>query len=116
MSRDPYTGTSSDLGPLFSKPIARTTDPVSSHLAAKEIRDNGGHARQCDEVFESLREYVDLYGTPPTTRELSNGDEGVVRVYGKRLSDLEHAGRVRRAGMRSCRLGKRLATTWECVR
>lgn len=116
MARDPYTGASSDLGPLFNKPLARTSDPLPSHLAAKEIRSTGAHGRQCDEVEAALREYIELYGTAPTTRELANDDPGVTHIYGRRLSDLADAGRVKRCAQRKCRFGPTKATTWETVR
>jgi hypothetical protein len=87
-------------------PIARNTDPRSSHAAAAEITHSSARLRQ------SVRVLLLVLAHPGrTSRELA--EHGLDRyIIARRLPELEEAGAVFRSGFRVCTQGKRVATTW----
>lgn len=92
---------------LDGRPIARASDPVSSHLAAAEITANGTRAAQAAEVLRLLRLHP---GT--TSRELSRLTYVDRYVAARRLPELTATGQVRRGDLRPCCVSGRLAVTW----
>lgn len=86
---------------------ARVGDPITSHEAAEELTLSGRRMAQAEEIDR-------LVGKHPgyTSRELS----GLTRLdryqVARRLSDLEHLGRVKKGARRVCLIGERNAVTW----
>lgn len=99
--------------PLFGLPVrARVTDPPTSAEADAALRRRGTLAAGCAETLRALREYVELWGDPPTTAELANGDAALVHLYGRRLPDLRKLGKVENGAARVCRKTGARAQTW----
>ena len=115
MSRDPYTGTCASYGPLFEPPLARKSDPESSHLAAGRARKEGLIAAQRQATEKELRWYIDQWGECPTSSELAGGNIGLRYMYARRLPELERVGVVRKGRMRPDKYTGREAVTWELV-
>jgi hypothetical protein len=89
-------------------PIARTTDPRPSHLAAKALNISGRHCRQLVETLVLL-----CLHPRKTSLELSRC--GTLDRYqiARRLPELEEAGLIVRMAPRRCTVGDRLATVWK---
>lgn len=110
------------VGTLWDTPEAaahaRSTDPLPSHRAAREVVETGTLNAQCAEALATLREVTDLHGDPPTTAEMarSHGESDFhkyVRIYGKRLPDLRRRELVRNAERpRRCMVNGNDAMTW----
>lgn len=125
MARSIYTGEHDSAGPLFDqtiRPPVRTSDPESSHQAARRLKQSGALGDGCRETLQALRDYLELWGSTPTTAELAGGDAALVHHYGRRLPDLREAGLVSnpcgadgRAIKRQCRLTGSACMTWEPV-
>lgn len=107
----------------YGAPIAATTDPASSHLAAERITASGKRASDAAIVLAVIQRCPGL-----TVRELwseATDDErsrlGEYAAMQKRVSDLIAAGKVRRvrdaAGdvMRTCAVTGNQATVVEAV-
>jgi hypothetical protein len=98
--------------PLFanSEPIARTSDPVTSAIAAKEITASGLRDSQKAAVLAWL-------GRAPrcTSAELARLSGMDRHLVARRLPDLEADGFVRKNGARACSVSGRLAVLWETV-
>lgn len=92
---------------LSSMPIARETDPETSHLAAEEVTASGRRAVQQHAVLAAVMTQPGL-----TSRELAQAAGMDRYVAGRRLPELEAAKRVRKGEARECRVSKRLAVTW----
>jgi hypothetical protein len=89
-------------------PLARTTDPLSSHLAATAITASGRRDSQKREILEALRSQ----SAAATSMELAHA-AGIDRYVGaRRLPDLARDGAVGRGPMRECEVSGRLAITW----
>ncbi|MFQ5506958.1 MAG: hypothetical protein ACE5F1_19475, partial [Planctomycetota bacterium] len=103
-----------DLGPLFDniRTPARTTDPGTSHEAARHLKQGGQLTAQAQATLEALREWLELWGSPPTSHELAGTDLKLRYLYARRLPDLEAAGLVVRDSSRTCRITSRRAMTW----
>jgi hypothetical protein len=98
VARSIYTGEHDSAGPLFDRPIrplARTSDPETSHESARRVKKSGALAAGCWDTMAALRQYLALWGSPPTTAELAGGDAALIHLYGRRLPDLREAGLVR---------------------
>lgn len=94
-------------GPMFDPPIARGTDPLTSHKAAARLTTRASHSRIILEVVSShpgktCREIASLAGLEPY--EVS-----------KRLSDLRSRRLIHPVGERLCRFSDRSARTWEAT-
>lgn len=89
------------LQPTGDFVLARRTDPMSSHRAARAIVKSGARKRQADAVLEALRCY-----DGSTTRELAEL-AGLDRyMVGRRMPELAREGRVKRVEFfdgRDCR-------------
>ncbi len=90
---------------LFS-PIARRSDPVSSHLAAREIN-QGIRSKQALIVLGLVRRHPGK-----TSLELSRLSDLDRYQIARRLSDLEHSGEVEKGEIRVCEIAGRMAVTW----
>lgn len=90
-----------------SRPIARRTDPASSHLAAADITADGTRAAQHHQVLRAVRRWPGL-----TSRELAQAAGGDRYVVARRLPEVESTGLVHRGPMRPCRVSGRQALTW----
>ena len=96
----------------FGRPLARATDPRSSHDAAQAHVASGTHAEQKAAVLSLVRAKPDA-----TSAELALVAETTAipldrYAVARRLPDLEKDGKVRRTGMRECRVSGRRAVTW----
>lgn len=92
---------------LSSMPIARETDPETSHLAAEEVTTSGRRAVQQHAVLAAVMAQPGL-----TSRELAQAAGMDRYVVARRLPELEAAKRVRKGEARECRVSKRQAVTW----
>ena len=100
---------------MDSHKLARTTDPVSSHLAAREHVESGRNESQKDEVLEMVRLAFMFATKPITSRELAAMFNAERYMVARRLADLKRDHLViqsPRTEMRKCRVSGRLAVTW----
>ena len=103
--------------PQPRSPIARQTDPVTSHEAAAEVTASGLRDTQAAAILAAVRAHPGQ-----TSRELATvfpaADQIDRYVTGRRLPELEQLGLVvargrhRRDEARICRVSRRLAVTW----
>lgn len=91
---------------LTDIPRARATDPVSSHLAAEEVRDSGRLGQQQAAVLAAVKRHPGL-----TSRELAVMMATDRYIVARRLPELEPV-HVRKGDARKCRVGDRPAVTW----
>jgi len=94
---------------ILTNPIARTSDPASSHAAAVAITRDGTRGEQAAEVLAGLQRHPGL-----TSRELAVR-VGLDRyVVARRLPELAQATppRARKGDSRLCHQSGRLACTW----
>lgn len=87
-------------------PIARTTDPLTSHEAAAELTRSGRRGTQAEQVLAVVRRWSGL----------TAGEIGEISGLGhvpaqRRLSDLERAGHIEKGEPRSFN-GRRQVTWW----
>src|SRR5690242_905200 len=88
-------------------PIARKKDPLGSKVAARKIRKSGQEDSQCKKVLLLVKDFPGL-----TSKELSLKTWEFDRYQvARRLSTLEHLGKVRKVGVNP----KTKETTWEAV-
>ena len=81
------------LFPVSARPLAGRTDPETSHIAAEKMGLYIGPAQ--------ARAYRLVCEHPGSTcPELAGGDERERQRVGRRLSELQHAGLIRREGVR----------------
>ena len=93
---------------LLSKiPIARNTDPRSSHGAASEVTRSGARATQQHIALMVVQEFPGS-----TTRELSRECQLGIHALGRRLPELCKAGLITKGDLRKCKVGNRIATPW----
>ena len=95
--------------------LARTTDPASSHMAAREHVESGRNESQKAEVYGLVRWLFFTYLQPLTSAEIALLGEQNRYMVARRLADLLAEGKViqsPRDEMRKCRVSGRLAVTW----
>lgn len=92
---------------LSSYARSRTTDPVTSHMAERQMRESGAFARQRDAVLAAVRAHSGL-----TAMELSRESGLDYYLLMRRLNEVETLGHIRRGDRRPCRVTGRAATTW----
>jgi hypothetical protein len=93
----------------LATPVARRSDPESSHLAAREVTDSGRREGQCLGVLALLKKH-------PLSTSLELAKYGYDRhTIARRLPQLEEAGLVSRRTARTCNVGNRKALTWEAL-
>jgi hypothetical protein len=92
---------------LVETPIARSTDPESSHRAANEITASGRRQQQIAMVINMVRKFPGM-----TSMELA-GMTGEDRyVIARRLPEALTAGAVVKGIQRPCSVTGKLALTW----
>lgn len=93
----------------LARPIARNSDPVSSHAAAQHMQDSGKLDGQMGEVYELVRLHPGH-----TSLELTQYTTLDRHQIARRLSDLHEAGKVKaNRTPRKCNVGGRLSCTWD---
>lgn len=89
---------------------ARANDPISSHLAADEHTRSGKRAAQQALVVSAVRAF------PGKTMQELSELSGICRfTLGRRISECETGGAVRRLPARKCSVTGRMAEPWEPV-
>lgn len=91
------------------QPIARNSDPVTSHIAAEDITASGLRNSQKAEVLRWLKDSREA----PTSAELAHRSGLDRHMVARRLPDLERDGLVRKGASRDCGVSNRPAVTWE---
>jgi hypothetical protein len=91
-------------------PIARRTDPPSSHAAAQEMERTGRRTAQSEAVLEMVK--LHPRRTALELARLSRLDRYTVS---RRLPELERRGLIRRGLTRDCTVNGRPMLTWEPV-
>ena len=93
-------------------PLARRTDPASSHEAAAQVTASGVRDSQCAAVLDALRRHPGS-----TSLELATASGLDRYVVARRLPELERDGRAVRGELRLCRAsgGQRRAVTWRAT-
>jgi hypothetical protein len=91
---------------MSDTPIARNTDPVSSHLAAEHVVKTGSRAHQQQIAYNAVVTHPGC-----TSLELSKRCELDRYQLARRLSEI--AGKyVQKGHMRQCTVSGRMAVTW----
>lgn len=88
-------------------PASRATDPESSHLSAEAHTASGKRAEQQAKTVAAVRAF------PGCTMQELAGKTGIDRyVLGRRISECETAGLVKRGIKRTCKVTGRIAEPW----
>jgi hypothetical protein len=98
-------------------PIAHTSDPPTSHLAATAMQSSGKRAAHKNLVLSLCRRFpgstaIELWKACSAAEKAELKEPQEVR---RRLTDLLHDVAVRQVGMRSCRVRGTKMVTWEAV-
>lgn len=88
-------------------PIARNTDPETSHLAAAYMNHTGKRDRQADKVLYVVKRYPNR-----TTQELAKLCNLGRDALSRRLPELATARKVIKGEARRCRVTERPAQPW----
>lgn len=88
-------------------PIARRTDPESSHLAAEHVTRSGARAHQQAQAIAAVRAYPGM-----TSFELAMRTDLDRYMLARRLPEVVCAGLVRKGDSKRCSVTGRLALTW----
>ncbi|HEX7124167.1 MAG TPA: hypothetical protein VF406_00135 [Thermodesulfobacteriota bacterium] len=92
---------------------ARTSDPVTSHVAARAITASGARQTQADQVLALVRLFPDQTAGELAAHSARMDDVPLDSVQvTRRLGDLERAGLVTKTGRRHCSIHGRLMSTW----
>lgn len=92
---------------MLNTPVARGTDPASSHMAAREITASGARGSQARIALDVVME-----NPHRTSFELSEACYLDRYQVARRLPELEEAGFVEKGIIRRCRVSGRHAVTW----
>lgn len=92
-------------------PLARRTDPASSHAAAHEVDASGQRDSQKARILTYLRSWP----VPSTSTEITSLGSIDRYVVSRRLPDLERDGLVQRGAIRECSVTGRRCVTWRAV-
>ncbi len=97
-------------GPLIrvETPAARNTDPETSHEAAEHVTASGTRAQQQAQTIAAIRAFPGR-----TMQELAELTGYCRFMLGRRVSECETAGAVRRMPKRKCAVTGRSAEPWE---
>lgn len=93
--------------PCVVTPAARNSDPVTSHLAAEHVTKTGTRAHQQAQCAAAVRQFPGH-----TSFELAMLTDLERYMLGRRLSECETAGTVKRGEPKKCTVTGRLALTW----
>lgn len=88
-------------------PIARNTDPDTSHEAAAEITASGVRGEQQAQTIAAVRAFPGC-----TMQELAEKTGHDRYMLARRISECETAGAVRRGAKRTCEVTGRKAEEW----
>jgi len=90
-------------------PLARSTDPTTSHRAAEQVTRSGRRAS----LNQSILAFLRASGEALTYREIAVriGQSDAVDVM-RRLNDLRQSGSVEKCGERNCSVNGNAMTTW----
>lgn len=101
------------LGLVLDNPIARATDPVTSHIAAHAVTESGSRESWCARVYLELLTLRE----PVTYSELAARMGAEKHGIEKRLNDLyrESPRLAVKCPARKCRVSGRSAQTWQAV-
>lgn len=92
---------------LVETPAARSTDPLSSHLAANELTASGRRGQQIAMAIAAVRAFPGR-----TSQELSD-KTGICRfVLARRLPEAVTSGAIAKGKQRACSVTGKLALTW----
>ena len=96
--------------PLFDMPIARTSDPLTSHLAAAET---------APKVYRLQRQFADMVAESAFPVTASEAAERAAQVYGglaetyrKRAAECVRLGLLKVVGVRVCSVTGKKATVY----
>lgn len=92
---------------LFDTPVARATDPGTSHKAATMITRSGQRITQSQITAQMVRQHPNH-----TCSELGEIGPLNERQLSRRLTDAQRAGLIRPTGERTCRVTGTDARTW----
>ena len=87
---------------MVQTPLARSSDPTTSHKAVEALRSSGQLKTQANKILEAVRKNPGL--TALEYEQLTG-----IRDVHKRIKGLENAGVIRRLDQRQCRVTKRAA-------
>lgn len=99
---------------IVQTPIARASDPLSSHLAAEAITKSGARSDQQNKAAEAVKQFPGH--TSHELAALTCGKRNVTDwryALARRLPECETAGRVRKGPKRTCSVTGRKAHVWE---
>jgi hypothetical protein len=88
-------------------PIARNTDPESSHLAAAEITGSGKRRAQQDQTIAAVRKYPGR-----TSQELANLTGLDRYMLARRLPECVTAGAIKKGALIECTVTRKKAIAW----
>lgn len=92
-------------------PIARNTDPGTSHAAAREHTESGKRSDHANQILAVVRNHPGL-----TYREAASHLPVLEPVeVQRRLADLASIGLVERGEHRACNVSGRMAQTWRAA-
>lgn len=92
----------------LEQPVARRTDPETSHQAARAITQSGKREGQLLAVIALVRQYPGK-----TSLELARCGHTLDRYQlARRLPELEKAGKVRKGSPKKCGVSEQQAHTW----
>lgn len=92
----------------LDQPVARRTDPATSHAAAARVTADGSRAVQTAACLDAVRRWPGCTSAELAVRM------GVSRYMpARRLPELRSAGKVANGVARECSVTRRAALTWE---
>jgi len=91
-------------------PCSRTSDPLSSKLADKEITLNGTREKQIKQAYEAVKQHRNC-----TSRELSELTGLDRYMLARRLPECNQAVKCSDENMRKCRYSNRSCVTWDLL-
>lgn len=92
---------------MSAAPLARATDPVTSHLAAAEVEGSGARDAQQRQAARAVRDFPGH-----TSHELAQASGMDRYALARRLGEVEARGLIRRGDLRRCAVSGRLVLTW----
>lgn len=92
------------------RPAARRSDPITSHLADKNITLDGTKATQINQVYKAVKQFRCC-----TSRELSEITGLDRHMVGKRLSECTQIRHCHEDDKRRCIYSGKLALTWDLI-
>jgi hypothetical protein len=94
-----------------AQPRARTTDPESSHLAAREVKESGRLGKQQHDVLEAVCQWPGRTSAELAAKLAPDNWFSLRHMVARRLPELEPI-HVRKGALRECSKTRRAAVTW----